>query len=120
MDPRFLDHFNNPRNVGTLEDAHGSATVSNPVCGDQITVTVRLDGARVEGIAFKVLGCSGAIAAASAMSELVHGKTIAEAEGLDVAAVDEALGGLPTLKRHGADLAIDGLRAVLSAAEETS
>jgi len=116
MDPRFVDHFQNPRNVGRLEDPNGTAQVDNPVCGDELQLDVGLAGERVERVAWKVRGCSGAIAAASVMSELVHGKTVSEAAGIDRDAIDAALGGLPTLKRHGADLAADGLRAALNAA----
>jgi NifU-like protein involved in Fe-S cluster formation len=116
MDPRFLDHFNHPRNAGTLDDAHGTASAENPVCGDRIRIDLRLDRARIEALRFEVLGCSGAIASASAMSELVLGLTVEEARALERDAIDAALGGLPTLKRHGADLAIDGLRAALEAA----
>jgi nitrogen fixation NifU-like protein len=116
MDPRFLDHFNNPRNVGTLARPHGTSDTENPVCGDRIHLTVRLEDGRVASLAYTVQGCSGAIAAASVMSELAHGKTVAEAEAIDRDAIAAALGGLPTLKRHGADLAADGLRAALAGA----
>ena len=118
MDPRFLDHFNTPRNVGVLADAHGTAKAENPVCGDRIQLTVQVEDDRVSAIAFQVQGCSGAIAAASAMTELVLGVPVAEALAVDRDAVSNALGGLPTLKRHGADLAVDGLRAVLADAQK--
>ena len=88
MDPRFLDHFQRPRNVGEA----------------------------VAEVAYRVQGCSGAIAAASALSELARGQTLQAARGLDRDAVSAALGELPTLKRHGADLAADGLQAALDAA----
>ncbi len=113
LDPRFLDHFEHPRNVGELEGPDGAAAVENPVCGDRLRLTVRLEGGRLAALAYRVQGCSGAIAAASVMSELARGRTPAEARALDRAAIDEALGGLPTLKRHGADLAADGLRVAL-------
>jgi nitrogen fixation NifU-like protein len=116
MDPRFLDHFQNPRNVGRLEDPNGTAQVDNPVCGDELQLDLELEGERVTRVAWKVRGCSGAIAAASAMSELVQGRTVAEAAAVDRDAIEAALGGLPALKRHGADLAADGLRAALDAA----
>lgn len=116
MDPRFLDHFQNPRNVGELGDPDGSAAVENPVCGDRIQLQLRLDGDAVAAVAYRVQGCSGAIAAASAVSELATGAPLAQARALDRDAVSAALGGLPTLKRHGADLAADGLQAALDAA----
>ena len=120
MDPRYLDHFNNPRNVGELDDPHGTCTVENPVCGDRIQMTVRLANDRISSIAYTVQGCSGAIAAASAMCELVGGKTVSEASAVDRDVIAAALGGLPTLKRHGADLAAEGLRAVLADAQQES
>ena len=113
MDPRFVDHFKNPRNVGELDDPHGRAALENPVCGDQIEVWVRIEDGAVSALSYRVLGCSGAIAAASVMSELVLGKPLEDALALTPEAVDEALGGLPTLKQHGADLAVDGLRTAL-------
>ena len=118
MDPRFLEHFRSPRNVGDLDPADGRAAVENPVCGDRIQLAVRLDGARVAALAYRVQGCSGAIAAASVMSELAQGEPLARARQIDRDAIDAALGGLPALKRHGADLAADGLLAALDAAEE--
>jgi nitrogen fixation NifU-like protein len=118
MDPRFLDHFEHPRNVGTLDAPSVSAAAENPVCGDRIRVSIRATEGRVEALRYTVDGCSGAIAAASAMSELVQGQTLEEAGRIDRDAINEALGGLPTLKRHGADLAADGLKAALKAAEE--
>ncbi len=113
MDPRFLDHFQSPRNVGVLADADGRAEVENPACGDILQLTLCLEGQVVDRIAYKVLGCSGSIAAASVMTELVQGKTIREARALDRDAIEAALGALPALKRHGADLAADALRAAL-------
>ncbi len=118
MDPRYLDHFNNPRNVGRLPNADGASETENPVCGDRLQLTVRLENGRISSIAYKVQGCSGAIASASAMTECVQGKQVADALQLDRDAISVALGGLPTLKRHGADLAIEGLRAVLADAEK--
>lgn len=114
MDP-FTDHFEAPRNVGDLARADARAAVDNPVCGDRLTLALRLEAGRVVEVAWRVLGCSGAIAAASAMSELVKGRDLAAAAAVDRDAIDRALGGLPALKRHGADLAADGLRAALAA-----
>jgi len=113
VDPRFDDHFRNPRNSGDLPEADARAEVENPVCGDVLILAVALAGGRLDQVVWRVRGCSGAIAAASAMSELARGQTPAAARSLDRDAIDAALGGLPPLKRHGADLASDGLRAVL-------
>lgn len=118
MDPRFLDHFEHPRNVGDLPDASGKAEVDNPVCGDRVAFALRLEGGRVAEVRYRVLGCSGAIAAASAASELAQGRERSAVLALEPEAVEAALGGMPPLKRHGADLAVDGLRAALAACGE--
>lgn len=115
MDSRFLDHFKAPRNAGDLPDATARVEVENPVCGDRLTVAVRVEGDVLAAVAWRAQGCAGAIAAASAMSELARGRPLADAAGVDRDAIDAALGGLPALKRHGADLAADGLRAALAA-----
>ena len=119
MDP-FTDHFQSPRNVGDLAAPDAQVEVENPVCGDRLTLALRLEGGRVAEVAWRVLGCSGAIAAASAMSELARGRALAEVASIDKTAIVRALGGLPTLKRHGADLAAVGLAAALRAARTTS
>ncbi|MBX3465588.1 MAG: iron-sulfur cluster assembly scaffold protein [Planctomycetes bacterium] len=116
MDP-FTDHFQSPRNVGDLARPDARVEVDNPVCGDRLTLALRVEGGRVVEVAWRVLGCSGAIAAASAMSEQVKGRDLAAAGAVDRDAIDRALGGLPALKRHGADLAAQGLRAALAALE---
>lgn len=116
MDRRFLDHFQNPRNVGVISGECARVQVENPVCGDRLEVDLKLEGGRVE-LAFRVDGCSGSIAAASVMSELAQGATAKGAKQVGVEQISEALGGLPALKRHGADLACEGLRAALKAAE---
>ena len=113
MDPRFLDHFQNPRNVGELQAPQGAAQIENPVCGDRLQVTLCLEGERVSALKYRVQGCSGSIAAASAMSVLVKGLLLAEASLLDREAIEERLGGLPPLKRHGADLAAAALREAI-------
>lgn len=114
MDP-FTDHFKTPRNVGDLARPDARVDVNNPVCGDRLTLALRVESGQVAEVAWRVLGCSGAIAAASAMSELVKGRAVSEAAAVDRDAIDGALGGLPALKRHGADLAAEGLQAALAA-----
>jgi nitrogen fixation NifU-like protein len=114
-----MDHFHHPRNVGDLASPGATRVeVENPICGDRLTLTIRVEADRVAEVAWRVLGCSGAIAAASAMSELVKGRELRSAVAVDRDAVDRALGGLPALKRHGADLAADGLAAALRKANE--
>ncbi len=115
MDPRFEEHFKAPRNVGDLPDATARAVVENPVCGDRLTLALRVEAGRIAAVAWRCLGCSGSIAAASALSEAIRGLDLGAARRVDRDAVDAALGGLPALKRHGADLAADALAAALAA-----
>lgn len=78
----ILDHNRSPRNFRILEDADSQAIGHNPLCGDQITVYIRMDGDRIRDVAFQGAGCAISKASASLMTEAVKGKTLAEAEGL--------------------------------------
>lgn len=115
VESSFAEHFQRPRGVGELDDATVRVEVENPVCGDRMRLSLRVDGERVVAAAWEVRGCSGAVAAASALWELLQGATLAAAERLDRAAVEAALGGMPPHKRHGADLAVDALEEALEA-----
>ena len=111
--PTFLDHFQNPRNVGTMGDADGVAMVTNPQCGDTTKLYIRVrDGVILEA-RWQTRGCGSAIAASSVASEMMKGKTIAEARNLSRAAIAEALGGLPPAKVHCSILAADALREAI-------
>lgn len=120
LDARYLDHFQHPRHATRLEAPDVEVSAENPVCGDELTLGLRLAGDRIEALGFRARGCSGSIAAASVLCELAQGQTLSEAAKLDRATVDAALGGLPQLKRHGADLAVDALRRALAAASAAS
>lgn len=120
MDPRYLDHFHSPRGAGDLERPSARVEVENPVCGDQLTLAIRIEDDRVSELAWRVRGCSGAIAAASALHERVRGRALSEARALDAPALEELLGPVPALKRHGLDLALDGLRTALAQAITSS
>lgn len=111
--PTFLDHFQNPRNVGAMEDADGVALVSNPQCGDTTKLYIRVrDGVILEA-RWQTRGCGAAIAASSVASEMMKGKTLEEARKLSRAAIAEALGGLPPAKVHCSILAADALREAI-------
>lgn len=115
LDPRYLDHFQNPRHATRLEDPDVEVSTENPVCGDELTLGLRVREGRIEDLGFRARGCSGSIASASALCELVLGQPLAFAAEVDRATLEEALGSLPQLKRHGADLAVDALRRALAA-----
>jgi nitrogen fixation NifU-like protein len=110
-----MDHFSNPRNVGEIKDADGVGEAGNPVCGDIMRIYVKIEDQRIVDIKFKTFGCGAAIATSSILTEMVKGKTIAEAEKVTNRAVAEALGGLPPHKMHCSNLAADALHKALDA-----
>jgi nitrogen fixation NifU-like protein len=110
---KVMEHFNNPRNVGEVENPSGTGTVGNPACGDIMKLTIKVEGDKIADIKFKTFGCGAAIATSSMVTELVKGKPLSEAENVTNEAVAEALDGLPPLKIHCSNLAADALHAAL-------
>jgi nitrogen fixation NifU-like protein len=108
-----LDHFERPRNSGTLEDANALGYMTNPVCGDTLLLMLRIRDGRIEAAKWQSDGCAASIAAASVLSELVQDRPVAEAQSITREAVVEALGGLPASKLHASVLAADALRRAL-------
>ncbi|UCH37132.1 MAG: Fe-S cluster assembly scaffold protein NifU [Candidatus Bathyarchaeota archaeon] len=106
---KVLDHFKNPRNVGELEKADGEGTVGNPVCGDMMTMYIKVNDEKIEDIKFKTFGCGAAIATSSMTTELAKGKTLEEALHISRQDVADALDGLPPVKMHCSNLAADAL-----------
>jgi nitrogen fixation protein NifU and related proteins len=111
--PQVLDHFEHPRNAGALENPDACAQVENPACGDVLKLTLRLSGSGIGAIRFQAKGCVASMACASALTELVLGKTPAQARALRKEALLAALGGLPPASQHAAQLALDTLDAAL-------
>lgn len=108
---KVLDHFRNPRNVGTLEGSDVSiGRVGNPVCGDLMEIYIKVKDNIIEDIKLKTFGCGSAIATASMVTELAKGKTIEEAEKITRQDVADELDGLPPVKMHCSNLAADALR----------
>jgi len=113
---KVMDHFMNPRNMGEVENANAVAQVGNPVCGDVMRMTLRIDDDdRITDIKFKTFGCGAAIASSSIMTEIIKGLTIDEALQVTNKAVTDALGGLPAQKRHCSVLAEEGIHNALRA-----
>lgn len=110
---KVLDHFRNPRNVGEIEDADGEGTVGNPVCGDLMTIYIRVNDDKISDIKFKTFGCGAAIATTSMTTELAKGKTLDEAMTITREQVAEKLGGLPPVKMHCSNLAADALHEAI-------
>ena len=110
---KVMEHFRNPRNVGEISDADGVGTVGNPVCGDLMTVYIKVKDDRIEDVKFKTFGCGAAVATSSMVTELAKGKTLDEAKKITRNDVAENLGGLPPVKMHCSNLAADALRAAI-------
>jgi nitrogen fixation NifU-like protein len=109
-----MDHFNNPRNVGVIDDADGVGEVGNPVCGDVMKITIKVDDTdHITDLKFQTLGCGAAIATSSIVTELAKGMTIQEAVAITKKQVAEELGGLPPAKMHCSVLATDGLKVAV-------
>jgi nitrogen fixation NifU-like protein len=111
---KVLEHFRNPRNVGELDEADGVGTVGNPVCGDLMTIYIKVEDDRISDIKFKTFGCGAAIATTSMTTELAKGKTLDEAMKITREQVAEELGGLPPVKMHCSNLAADALHEAIN------
>ena len=108
-----MEHFKNPRNVGTIEDADGVGEVGNPVCGDMMTFYIKVKDDRIEDVKFQTFGCGAAIAVSSMVSEMAKGKTVEEASRITNKMVADALEGLPKQKMHCSNLGADALRKAI-------
>jgi len=102
-----------PRNVGELPDADGIGEVGNPVCGDMLTVYIKVEDGRIADIRFKTFGCAAAIAVSSMITEMAKGRTLKEAETITREAVAARLEGLPEPKMHCSNLGPDALREAI-------
>jgi nitrogen fixation NifU-like protein len=109
-----LDHFQNPRNGGTLDAPTATISVENPVCGDILELSVRMEAGRIAEARFRTRGCVTALACSSLLTELLRGKTAAEARAITSEQISEALGGLPQATLHGAQLARDAVQALVA------
>ena len=107
------EHFEHPRNIGTIEPADAEALVSNPACGDVMHLYLRIENNRITDAKFKTMGCPAAIAAGSVTTELLIGRDVEAALALSRAEVNTALGGLSPQKVHTSVLAEDAVRAAL-------
>ena len=109
----LLDHFQNPRNAGEVADPDRSARLENPVCGDILELTLKLEGKRIADIRFRAKGCVPAMACGSAITELAKGKNVDQARQLSREELVQKVGGLPEASAHASQLAMDTLAALL-------
>lgn len=114
-----LDHFQNPRNVGVMEDADAVGKAENSACGDVLHLYMKIEGERIARLSFKTFGCTAAIAAGSMLTEMLAGASLEDLGKIRKEDVVEALGGLPPLKLHCSVLAEDAIRAALRDFEST-
>ena len=110
---KVMDHLENPRNVGKLEDADGIGEVGNIKCGDIMRMYLKIDNNVITDVKFNTFGCGSAIATSSMATEMIKGKTLEEALKLSNQAVVEALDGLPPQKIHCSVLAEETVRAAI-------
>jgi nitrogen fixation NifU-like protein len=108
-----MDHFKNPRNVGEMKDADGVGEVGNPICGDMMTIYIKVKDDSINDISFLTFGCGAAIAVSSILTEMAKGKTIKEAQKITNKSVAEALKGLPKNKLHCSNLGADALQMAI-------
>ena len=110
---KVMDHFRNPRNVGTMEDADGIGEVGNAKCGDIMKIYLKIRDNRVDDVKFETFGCGSAIASSSMATEMIKGKPLDEVLQLTNKAVTEALDGLPAHKLHCSVLAEEAIQAAV-------
>ncbi|MGL4946070.1 MAG: Fe-S cluster assembly scaffold protein NifU [Cetobacterium sp.] len=110
---KVIDHFMNPRNVGTMENPDGYGKVGNPSCGDIMELFLKIENEIITDVKFRTFGCASAIATSSISTEMVLGKNIHEALDITNKVVAEALGGLPATKMHCSVLAEEALKEAI-------
>ncbi len=110
---KVMEHFMNPRNVGTIEDPDGYGKVGNPVCGDIMEMFISVKDDTISDIKFRTFGCGSAIATSSMVTELAKGKHIDEAMEITRKDVADELDGLPPRKMHCSNLAADALHGAI-------
>jgi len=111
---RLLDHFQNPRNVGILPAPALTVDATNPACGDMMRLSARFEDGRVVEAGYQARGCTASLAAGSALTEWMGGRTRSELAAITPAVIDEALGGLELASKHAAILCVDAVKRLLS------
>ena len=110
---KVMEHFRNPKNMGEIKDADGVGAVGNVICGDIMTIYIKVKDDKLEDIKFQTMGCAAAIATSSMITELAKGKTLDEAMKITRDDVASELNGLPPIKMHCSNLAADALHEAI-------
>jgi nitrogen fixation NifU-like protein len=110
---KVMDHFMNPRNVGSFEDPDGVGRIGNPTCGDIMEFQIKVKDDHIVDVKFKTFGCGAAIAVSSMVSELAKGKSLEEAMEITNKMVAKELDGLPKNKLHCSNLGADALHKAI-------
>jgi nitrogen fixation NifU-like protein len=106
---KVMDHFSQPRNMGVIDNADGVGEVGNPVCGDVMTVYIKVEDHKLNDIKFKTFGCVAAIAVSSIVSEMAKGMSLEEAKEISKKTIADSLDGLPKEKMHCSNLGAEAL-----------
>jgi NifU-like protein involved in Fe-S cluster formation len=110
---QLLDYFEHPRNAGDVSNPHADVQLENPACGDILRLSFRVENGVITAVGFRAKGCVPAMGCASALTELIKGKTLDEARKTKREDVIHAVGGLPEASTHAGHLAIDALQLAL-------
>ena len=110
---KVMDHFENPRNLGKMDDADGIGEVGNAKCGDIMKIYLKIEDGVIVDVKFNTFGCASAIATSSMATEMIKGQKIEDALQLSNKAVVEALDGLPAVKIHCSVLAEEAIKAAI-------
>ncbi len=111
---QVLDHFEHPRNVGDLPGADAEARLEHPVCGDIMSLAIKVSDGRIAQVRYRTRGCVASIAAGSCLTEIIQGKSVQEAAALKREQLVEELGGLTNASMHASHLALDVLHQALA------
>ena len=111
---QLLDHFQNPRNAGEVANPDAAAQVENPACGDVLKLTLKLVDGRIAELRFRAKGCVPTMACGSALTDLISGRSVAQARQLGRHELSQKVGGLPEASSHACHLAIDTLQTLLA------
>ena len=110
---QVIDHFQNPRNIGSIPDADGTSTTGSAASGEMLQLTLKIEDNIVVSAKFRAFGCPTAIASGSVLTELVSGKKISDAKNITASKISSALGGLPEDKERYAIYAEEALKAAI-------